>query len=52
LNQPRSFHDNTLAQSAMGRKIIGIYFNNAALERSPTLRAFTRMIAPMLGKKG
>jgi hypothetical protein len=44
----------------VGRRIIGIYYNNvdsinAALERSPALRAVTRrvleVIAPMVGRK-
>jgi hypothetical protein len=45
----RSFRDSTLAKNAIGRKIISIYYNNAdsinaALERSPALRAFTKRI--------
>jgi hypothetical protein len=60
LEQIRDFRDSTLAQSAVGRKIIQIYYNNtgsinAALDRSPALRAGTRWfllaIAPMLGNK-
>ena len=56
----RDFRDSTLAQSAIGRKIIQIYYNNAdsinaALERSPALKAFTQrlleVIAPMVGRK-
>jgi hypothetical protein len=56
----RNFRDSTLAQSAVGRKIIQIYYNNAdsitaALDKSPALRAVTRRvletIAPMLGAK-
>jgi len=56
----RDFRDVTLAQSAIGRRIIDIYYNNAdsvnaALERSPALRALTRqvleVIAPMVGRK-
>ena len=56
----RAFRDNRLATSAVGRKIIQIYYNNAdsinaALERSPALRAVTRRgleaIAPMAGRK-
>jgi hypothetical protein len=44
----------------VGRRIIGIYYNNAdsinaALERSPALRAVTRrvleVVAPMVGRK-
>ncbi|MBN2109324.1 MAG: DUF1566 domain-containing protein [Deltaproteobacteria bacterium] len=55
----RDFRDSKLAQSAVGRKVIHIYYNNAdsinaALERSPALRAATRRvletIAPMVGK--
>jgi hypothetical protein len=60
LENLRDFRDSKLAQSAVGRRIIGIYYNNAgsinaALERSPALRAVTRrvleVIAPMIGKK-
>ena len=60
LENLRDFRDSTLAQNALGRKVIQIYYNNAdsinaALERSPTLRAVTRsvleVIAPMVGKK-
>ena len=60
LEQIRNFRDSSLAQSSVGRKIIQIYYNNAdsinaALERSPALRAATRkvleIIAPMLGRK-
>jgi hypothetical protein len=60
LENLRDFRDSTLAQSAMGRKVIQIYYNNAdsitaALERSPVLRAITRRvletIAPVLGKE-
>ena len=56
----RAFRDGRLAQSAIGRKAIQLYYNNAdsinaALERSPKLRAFTKrvleIIAPMVGKK-
>jgi hypothetical protein len=56
----RNFRDSKLAQSAIGRKIISIYYKNAdsinnALERSPALKAFTRrmleVIAPMVGRK-
>jgi len=55
-----AFRDNTLAQSAVGRRVIQIYYNNAdsinaALERSPAQRAVTRRvleaIAPMVGRK-
>ena len=60
LENLRDFRDSTLAQSAVGRKAIEIYYNNAdsindALDRSPVLREFTRrvleLIAPMVGKK-
>jgi hypothetical protein len=53
------FRDNKLAQNAIGRKIISIYYNNAdsinaALESSPALRDVTRsvleVIAPIVGK--
>lgn len=60
LENLRTFRDSTLAQSAVGRKVIEIYYNNAdsinkALDRSPALRATARrileVIAPMVGKK-
>jgi hypothetical protein len=60
LENLRDFRDSKLAQSAVGRRIIGIYYNNAdsinaALERSPALRAVTRrvleVVAPMVGRK-
>jgi hypothetical protein len=60
LENLRDFRDSRLAQSAVGRRIISIYYNNAdsinaALERSPALRALTRwvleVIAPMVGRK-
>jgi hypothetical protein len=53
------FRNSRFAQSAIGRKVIQIYYNNAdrinaALERSPTLKAVTRsvleLIVPMVGK--
>jgi hypothetical protein len=56
----RGFRDNFLAQSAVGQKIIEVYYNNAdsindALDRSPALRDFTRrileVVAPMVGRK-
>jgi hypothetical protein len=59
LENLRGFRDSKLAQSAVGRRIINIYYNNAdsinaALERSPALRAVTRRfleaIPPMVGK--
>ena len=60
LENLRGFRDSKLAQSAVGRRIIRIYYNNAdsinaALDRSQALRAFTRrvleVIAPMVGRK-
>ena len=54
----RVFRDSKLAQSAVGRRIIEIYYTNAdsinaALDNSPALRALTRgmleVIAPMVG---
>lgn len=59
LDRLRIFRDNILAQSAVGRKAIQMYYNNAdsinaALECSPVLQAVVRRvleaIAPMLGK--
>ena len=49
LENLRAFRDSRLAHSAMGRKVIRIYYNNAesinaALERSPALRAVTRRV--------
>ena len=61
LENLRDFRDSKLAKSAVGRKAIEIYYNNAesinaALERSPALRAVTHrvleIIAPMVGVKG
>jgi hypothetical protein len=55
----REFRDSTLAQSAVGRRIIRIYYDNAgsineAFERSPALRTVAKsvleMIAQMVGK--
>jgi hypothetical protein len=60
LENLRAFRDDTLAKSAVGRKIIQIYYRNAesinaALERSPALRTAAKwaldMIEPMIGKK-
>ena len=60
LENLRDFRDSSLAQSAIGRKAIQIYYNNAdtinaALDRSPALLSATRrvleVIAPMVGKK-
>jgi len=60
LKNLRNFRDSKLAQSAVGRRIINVYYNkadsiNAALERNPALRATARrmleVIAPMVGKE-
>ena len=60
LQNLRDFRDSKLVQSAIGRKVIQIYYNNAesinaALERSPALRAIAskalEAIAPMVGRK-
>jgi hypothetical protein len=60
LENLRALRDDTLAQSAVGRRLIRIYYNNAdsindALDRSPALRAMTRRvletIAPLVGRK-
>ena len=60
LENLRDFRDSKLAQSAVGRRVINIYYNNAdsinaALERSPALRAAARwvleVIAPIVGRK-
>jgi hypothetical protein len=60
LENLRNFRDSSLAKSALGRKVIEIYYTNAgsinaALERSPELQAVARrvlaVIAPMLGNK-
>jgi hypothetical protein len=59
LENLREFRDSKLAQSAVGRKFIQIYYNNtdsinAALERNPMLKDFTKkileVITPMVGK--
>jgi hypothetical protein len=59
LENLRNFRDSRLAQSAVGRKIIHMYYNNAgsinaALERSPALRAIVRRVfeaaAPLVGR--
>jgi hypothetical protein len=56
----RDLRDSRLAQSAIGRKVIQIYYNNAdsinsAFERSPALRAAARSVlesaAPLVEKK-
>jgi hypothetical protein len=60
LESLRDFRDRILAQSALGRRIIEIYYNNAgnineALDSNPALREIARkvleMIAPMVGNK-
>jgi len=60
LENLRTFRDSTLAQSALGRKLIQIYYNNAdsinaALDRKPALRTVARrvleVIAPMVGNQ-
>ena len=60
LENLRAFRDSRLAQSAVGHMVIQIYYNNsdsinAALDRSPALRAFARRVlekvAPMVGNK-
>jgi hypothetical protein len=60
LENLRAFRDRTLAQSAIGRSITHIYYDNTdtmntALERNPMLRSCARSvleaIAPMMGKK-
>jgi hypothetical protein len=61
LENLRAFRDGTLAQSAVGRRIIEIYYNkadsiNSALVRRPALRAVTRrvleLLAPMVEGAG
>ena len=60
LENLRDFRDSRLAHSALGRRLIDMYYNNAgtinaALERSPALQAAARKgleaIAPMVGRK-
>jgi hypothetical protein len=60
LDNLRGFRDSRLAQNAIGRKIIQIYYTNAgsvnaSLDRSPALRTAAsrvlKVIAPILGKK-
>ena len=60
LENLRNFRDSGLAQSAVGRRVIQIYYNNAdsinaALEHSPALKAVARRVletlAPMAGRK-
>jgi|GEM_PF-3536041 len=59
LAQLRAFRDGTLAQSAVGQKLIQMYYNNAesintALDRRPALRSAARRVletlAPMMGR--
>jgi hypothetical protein len=59
LENLRAFRDSTLARSAIGRKVIRIYYDNAAnitaaLDRSPALTEVTRrvleVIASFVGK--
>jgi hypothetical protein len=59
LDNFRAFRDTMLAKSAVGRKVIQIYYDNAdgisaTLERSPALRAVTQRlletIAPLVGR--
>ena len=59
LENLRDFRDTGLTRSRIGRRIIQLYYNNAAtinaaLERSPALRAVARrvleVLAPMVGK--
>lgn len=52
----RKFRDTVLAKSAVGRKIIQIYYNNAdsinaALDRSPALRALTRRVLEVISAR-
>jgi hypothetical protein len=60
LENLRDFRDSRLAQSAIGRQVIQIYYKNAdsinaALDSSPALRASARkvleVVAPLLGGK-
>ena len=60
LENLRDFRDSKLAHSALGRRIIDMYYNNAGsinavLHRSPALQAAARRvleaIAPMVGRK-
>jgi hypothetical protein len=46
LGQLRTFRDKVLAKSALGKKVISVYYNNsdainAALENNPTLKAYS-----------
>jgi hypothetical protein len=60
LEKLRYFRDGTLAQTAVGRGIIRIYYDNAdsinaALGKSPLLRDFARRmleaVAPLMGRQ-
>jgi hypothetical protein len=53
LESLRDFRDTTLEHSAIGRKIISLYYNNAGsiyavLERSPALQAVARKMLEVL----
>jgi hypothetical protein len=50
LDSLRDFRDSTLTRSAVGRRVVQIYYSNAgsidaALERSPALRALAGRVA-------
>ena len=58
LESLRTFRDSKLAQSALGRKVIQMYYTNSGsindtLDRNPVLQALARrmleMIAPLVG---
>jgi len=60
LENLRWYRDSRMAQSAVGRRLIQIYYAkadamNGALDRSPALRAAARRvlekIAPLMGRK-
>jgi len=60
LENLRNFRDRKLAQNAVGRKLIQIYYSNAesindALDRNPSLREAARrvleIIAPLVGRQ-
>jgi hypothetical protein len=60
LDSLRAFRDRRLARSAVGRRIIALYEENAAginaaLDRSPALRAATRRlleaVAAVVGRR-
>jgi hypothetical protein len=53
LDGMRTFRDSSLAQSALGRKLISTYYRNAgsitaALEKSPALRALARRVLEII----